>query len=70
MEALFFFIATELVVSSSLVALQQKMRLKIVRKWQEGSLSLEELKRLKQMPWFRQIWNPTKRKVPSHKKND
>jgi hypothetical protein len=70
METILFFIAVELAVSSSLVAVQQKMRYQIFQKWREGSLTIEELKRLKQMRWFRKIWNPTKQKVPFHKKND
>lgn len=63
-------LATELAVSTTLAGVQIRARRKMVRKWCEGSLSLEELHRLKQAVWFRRAWRPTTEKVAKSKKDD
>ena len=47
-----------------------RARTLLVQKWMEGSLSLEELKRLKQAPWFRRhVLKPSKPVEDSKKKD-
>lgn len=70
MEGLFLLLTAEIVASTTLAHLQMKARQKVLRKWYEGSLTVEELKKLKRMLWFRKLWNPTSRIPPFEKKND
>lgn len=71
MELLLLMLVAELVWASTLSTLQIKARKALLEKWQEGSLSAEELKRLKRTPWFRnQIWKPTNQKISIEKKQN
>ncbi len=54
MEGLLFFLAAEVAIAS----LQIRKRQQILKKWLQGELTYEELKRLKTRPWFRRLWKP------------
>jgi hypothetical protein len=70
MEGLLLLLAAEVAVSTSLAHLQRKARGKVLQKWYQGSLTLEELQVLKRMKWFQQLWKPTSKIPSSEKKND
>jgi hypothetical protein len=70
MEGFLLFLAAELVVTATLSTIQITARKQLVHKWRVGELSLEELHRLKQTPWFRTLWNPTDKHVKHSKKNN
>jgi hypothetical protein len=66
MESALFFLATV----ATATTLQRKARETILKKWQEGSLSYEELKILKQLHWFQKLWKPTQKSVSVQKKQN
>lgn len=70
MEYVLLFLATDVLLTTTVTTVQRRTRESIVLRWQEGSLSYEELKVLKQLSWFQNIWNPTKEKVPREKKQN
>ena len=71
METLFVFAVAEVAIMSTLTTLQRQAQETILRKWREGSLSVEELKVLKTRLWFqRRILRPPKQTVSLNKKND
>jgi hypothetical protein len=71
MELFLLFLTAELLWAGTLSTLQMKARKAVLQKWLEGSLTIEELNRLKRTPWFcNQIWKPTKRKVSIEKKQN
>jgi hypothetical protein len=70
MGVLLLLILAEIAVSSALSQRQLKARQIVLQKWKEGSLSEEELYRLKRAKWFQQVWRPTYERVSSSKKNN
>jgi len=64
------FIAAEVLLTTTITTVQIRAREKILQKWQEGSLSSEELKILKQLVWFRKLWKPTTQIVSVQKKQN
>lgn len=71
MELLLLFLVAEIVWAGTVSTLQIKARKALLQKWKEGSLTVDELKRLKRTPWFRnQIWKPTGQKISLEKKQN
>lgn len=71
METLLVFAVAEVAIMSTLSTLQLQAQETIVKKWREGSLTLEELKVLKSRLWFqRRILKPPKGKVSLEKKTN
>lgn len=64
------FIAAEVLITTTITTVQIRAREKILQKWQEGSLSYEELKTLKHLVWFRKLWKPTEKLVSRDKKQN
>lgn len=71
METLLVFAVAEVALMSTLTTLQVQAQEKLVQRWKQGSLTLEELKILKTRRWFqRRVLKPPKEKISSRKKND
>ncbi len=59
-----------LAAEATIITLQKRAREEVLKKWLEGSLTMEELLLLKRKLWFQKIWNPTEERIPREKKTN